>query len=212
MKYILTSALLICCMIHMQSQTIKDVVRTMPDNIILGLTADQKEELVSGTVSDTVTTDNALNGEIRRVCMSDDYINIETSDAGTTQIKLLPLINDSKILCVVKTVCANACDSRIRFYSTDWKLLPQQNLIPQRTFDWFLSPETDKNSADYKEAMKVVDMNPMLITLSPNNYSMEVDSDIANYLNTEDYTALAPFLDNDPQVFVWDKISFKTKE
>lgn len=211
MKYIFSILVSFFLFMEVNAQTIKDVILTMPDDVIFGLSIDQKKALCAGSAKDSVKVESALNGEITRFDMSDNYVNLQTSDVGTTQIKILPLINDTKILCVVKTICATACDSHIQFYTMDWKLLPEQNLLPKRTFDWFIKEDADHQSDDFKEAMKAVDMNPMIFDLSPNDYSLSVETDIANYISSEDYDNLNPFLKKDATVFVWDKISFKEK-
>jgi hypothetical protein len=60
-------------------------------------------------------------GEIKKLEQSSDYLKIKTSDAGTTQLKMLPVAKDSSIVCIIKTVCAEACDSHISFYTTNGK-------------------------------------------------------------------------------------------
>lgn len=216
MKYIFSLILLLAGVSGMKAQTIKDVILSIPDNIITGLSMEQKEQLCEGVSNDSVSLDtviiaNALNGELKRDMISSDFVEFQTSEVGTLQIKVLPLVNDSKILCVVKTVCSDACDSRIQFYTMDWKLLPEQNLIPRRTFDWFVKPDADRESTDYKDAVKAVDMNPMTFSLSPDDLTLNVDSELENYLSSEDYDELKPFLITEPKVFVWDKSSFKVQ-
>ncbi len=211
MKYIFSSILLFFCLMTVDSQTIKNVILTIPDDVVMGLTTEQKTALCADPATDSVKVDNALNGQIVRLGISNDYLKLQTSDVGTTQIKILPLVNDTKILAVVKTVCSDACDSRIQFYTLDWRPLPEQNLLPKRTFDWFLKPDADHQSVDFKEAIKAVDMNPVILALSPTDYSLTADSEIGNYIGSEDYTALEPFLRDKPKVFVWNKISFKEK-
>ncbi len=209
MRYTFHIIILLFCLTTLQGQTIKDVILTIPDDVIVGLSIEQKKQLGADPATDSVTFDNVFEGEIKRLAISKDYVNIQTSEVGTTQIKILPLVNDTKILCVVKTVCADACDSRIAFYTTTWKPLPEQDILPKRTFDWFLKKDIDRKSDDFKEAIKAVDMNPMIFNLSPNDYSLNVESDIEEYLEGEDYDSLKPFLQEKPKSFVWDKISFK---
>jgi hypothetical protein len=195
----------------LNAQTIKDVILTIPDDVIVGLTMEQKTQLCADPPADSVTVDNALNGEIVRLAISNDYVSLQTSDVGTTQIKILPLVNDTKILAVVKTVCSDACDSRVQFYTLNWRLLPEQNLLPKRTFNWFIKPDADRQSADFKEAIKAVDMNPIVLNFSSSDYSLTADSEIGNYISSEDYASLEPFLINKPKIFVWNKISFQEK-
>ncbi len=211
MKYIFSSVLFFLCLITVNAQNIRDMILTIPDDVVVGLTTEQKTQLCADPATDSVAVENVLNGQIVRLAISNDYVILQTSDVGTTQIKILPLVNDTKILAVVKTVCSDACDSRIQFYTLDWRLLPEQSLLPKRTFDWFIKPDVDRQSADFKEAVKGVDMNPILLNFSPTDYSLTADSEIGNYISSEDYTGLESFLTGKPKVFVWNKISFKEK-
>jgi len=80
--------------------------------------------------------DTALNvipyplGNIEKINYTDSYLQLKTSDIGTFQLKLLSLVNNTKIICTIKTVCGEACDSNIRFYSTGWEEIDEKTLLP----------------------------------------------------------------------------------
>lgn len=195
------------------AQNIIEVINAMPSNIIPNLDTAQKELLISNP-EDTARISIALDtyGELKRLAMSADYISIQTSDAGTTQIKLLPLINDSRIICVVKTVCSSqgeVCDSQMQFYTTKWMPIAGADLFPEKTKEWFIKSGTDRNNQDFINAYAPVDIDPMKITLSPHDLSMKVDFSIKGYLSEEDYKKVQPYLTDEPKIFNWDKISFK---
>lgn len=192
-----------------KAQELESIILSMPSDIVLGLDASQKDRLVAN-MKDTaeITVEREIIGSVKRLAVSPDYISLETSEAGTTQIKLLPLINDSKIICVVKTVCGKACDSRIKFYTTKW--LPiNQELFPKKDKEWFIKPDADRNSQEFKNAYAGLNMNPIKMSLSPDNTTLEASYDIKNYLPEEDYKKIEPFLIEGPKTFEWDKISYK---
>jgi hypothetical protein len=192
---------------------INSVILSLPNDVVYGLDASQKDLLIAAGTSDTaaVTISSNLYSSIRRTAISDSYISLQTSGAGTTQVKLLPLVNNSKIICVVKTVCGDFCDSLIRFYTTDWKPIDGSDLFPKMTIDWFIKEDADRNSDDYRNAVAVLDMNPMKISLSPNSDIATVEYNIKRYLSEGDYELLEPFLKDEPKVLVWDKVSFKAE-
>jgi len=195
------------------AQNIIEVINAMPNNVIVNLDTAQKDLLISNP-EDTakLTVSLAPYGELKRLAMTGDYIAVKTSDAGTTQIKILPLINDSKIICVVKTICSSqgdVCDSQMQFYTTKWMPINGTDLFPKKDKAWFIKPDTDKNSQDFINAYAQVDMDPMEITLSPTDLSLKVDFSIKGYLSEEDYKKIQPYLIEKPKVFNWDKISFK---
>lgn len=210
MKKVLLILSFICLTVFSaNAQELENVILSMPNSIVLGLEAAQKDRLVAN-VKDTaqIVVERETIGAVKRLAISPDYISLQTSEGGTTQIKLLPLINDTKIICVVKTVCGKVCDSQIQFYTTKW--LPiAQDLFPKETKDWFIKPDADRNSQDFKNAYAALDMTPIKIILLPGSTSLEASYDIKNYLSEDDYKKIQPFLIEGTKTFEWDKISYK---
>lgn len=210
MRKIIYTILLFIATTSISSQEISSVFLSMPDNIIFGLEAAQKDLLISNPNDTTdLKIDRGTFSELKRLAISADYISLQTSDAGTTQIKLLPLINDSKIICVVKTVCGKICDSQVQFYTTKWLPIVQGELLPKINKDLFIKAESDRNSQDFENAYKYLDMNPFKIELSPTDTSMKITYDIKDYLSEEDYKKIQPFLMEEPISLTWDKTSYK---
>jgi hypothetical protein len=212
-KIIFTITITLTSVIYLPAQEIKDVFPAMPESVIFGLEDAQKELLISDP-SDTaeVTVDRGTYGELKRLAISPDFISLQTSEIGTLQIKLLPLINDSKIICLVKTVCSgeNVCDSQIQFYTTKWMPISRGELFPKKNKDWFIKTDADRDSQDFKNASSSLDMNPMRITLSPTDDSLTVTYDVKNYLSEDDYKKIEPYLTGKPKVFNWDRTSFSS--
>lgn len=210
MKKIIFVIILFLSTLLASAQDLSTLILSMPDNIIMGLETDQKLAL-SGKATDTATVkvQTAIYENIVRTAFNEDYIALKTSDAGTTQIKLLPLINDSKIICVIKTVHGEISDSQISFYTTKWIPIPQTNLLPPKSIDWFLKSGIDRNSQDYINATTVVDILPIELSFKENGDNITATFDIKGYLSERDYQNLQPFLNESPRVFQWDKISYK---
>lgn len=192
------------------AQDISSVFVSVPNDIVFGLEDAQKSLLVSD-MADTaqIKVESNLYSHIKRLAISPDFISLQTSEVGTTQIRLLPLINDSKIVCVVKTVCGEVCDSQIKFYTTKWVPLPKRDLFPVRDINWFIKADTDRDSQDFKNAFAALDIHPMKVTLFADNDDISIEYDIKKYLSAEDYRKIEPFLTQEPKVFAWDRNSFK---
>lgn len=209
-RILLTIITLILFVYYTSAQDIKQIVISMPENIIISLDNTAKEMLLDNpTDTAKLPLETPLYGGIKRLKMSTDFISLQTSDAGTTQIKLLPLINDSKIICVVKTVCGAVCDSQISFYTPKWIPISGNDLFPEKDINWFIKEDVDRNDQNFKNAIAALDMDPMKITLFPDNVSLNVEYDIKNYLSEEDYKLLEPFLKKEPKVLNWNKTSFR---
>ncbi|MFT3993297.1 MAG: DUF3256 family protein [Dysgonomonas sp.] len=209
-KIILTLTILLGNIYSVLAQDINTVFLSVPDSIIFGLEAEHKDRLLANP-KDTakVLVESTFYSRIERKGITDSYIALQTSEAGNIQIKLLPLVNDSKIICVVKTVCGDACDSQIKFYTTKWATIPQTDLFPKPTIDWFIKSDSDRNSQDFQNAVTSLDMNPIKIALSPDNDNISVIYDIKAYLSEEDYKRIQPFLIEEPKILTWDKVSYK---
>lgn len=212
-KLIITSIFILTAICASAQEEINQVILSLPNKIIQGLEQSQKDLLISTGAADTaaVTISTDLFPNMRRIAITDNYVSLQTSDAGNTQIKLLPLVNNSKIICVVKTVCGGICDSNIHFYTTDWKQIEGSDLFPEVNIDWFIKEDADRNSDSFKNAIAALDLTPVKISLSGTDDTATLEYDIKRYLSTDDYKMLEPFLKTEPKVLNWDKVSFKVK-
>lgn len=181
----------------------------MPDDILLGVSAGQRAELVANPDSAGLIVATGLSRIERTAPLTEDYISLKTSDAGTLEIMLLPLVNNTSIVGVIRTVCGKVCDSRIDFYTTDWKPLDQPDLFPVTDKSLFLKQDVDTASEDYQNAVAVLDMTPVKLSYSPEKQEITARYDIEGYLSSVDYKLLEPYLTKEPKVYKWDKFSFK---
>ncbi len=215
MKKILSALFILLPLISTKAQDIAALVVTMPDNMTIGVTVDQKKELAvaeTDSIEKKVFVINAVGDSIERLAYSDDYISLKTSDAGTLQIKLLPLVNNTNIVGVITTVCGDLCDSRIDFYTTSWQPLDKSTLFPTINKDSFLKKDIDRNSVDYVNASAPVDMTPVTYNFSEKDKNITVEYQLENYLAADDYKAIQPYLNTEPKIFEWNKFAYKKKQ
>ena len=215
MKKILSALFILLPLISTKAQDIAALVVTMPDNMTIGVTVDQKKELAvaeTDSIEKKVFVINAVGDSIERLAYSDDYISLKTSDAGTLQIKLLPLVNNTNIVGVITTVCGDLCDSRIDFYTTSWQPLGKSTLFPTINKDSFLKKDIDRNSVDYVNASAPVDLTPVTYNFSEKDKNITVEYQLENYLAADDYKAIQPYLNTEPKIFEWNKFAYKEKQ
>jgi hypothetical protein len=192
------------------AQDITSVFLSVPEHVLFGLDAQGKDRLVAPqNDSSEVKVRSLLNGTVKRTAITHDFIALETSSLGTLQIKLLPLINDSRIVCVVQTLCGKACDSRISFYTTAWQPLENASLFPVLSIDAFIKPTADRDSEDFKNALAAVDVTFIKLAINSETDSIDALLDIQNYLPEDDCNKIKPYLIDAPLTFKWDRISFK---
>lgn len=195
------------------SQDLQNVISTLPESVIYGLDESGKTLLRSGledTTRITIPRGGGL-GEITKLAVSSDFIAFQTSSSSSVEIKLLPLINDTKIICVVKTVCSGICDSQIQFYTMKWVPIAIDDLFPPVSKDSFIKETADRSDQKFLNAYAALDIAPVKLTFSPETTSMTLTFDIKNYLNKEEYAKVSPFLKEGDIILDWDKSSYKLR-
>lgn len=187
------------------SQKIDDVFKTMPNSILPGLSEGNRTMFLVDTGKTVIPYPL---GEIEKLAYSPNFLKMKTSEIGTTQIKLLPLINDTQIICVIKTVCGNACDSNIKFYSTDWKELDANTLLPRISAESFLD-ESKKDTDNYKFAVSLPDIYPISAEFENGSNTLILKLDFKKYLSNEQLAEIKPFIKSETLTLNWNNTSFK---
>lgn len=200
-------------LINSQDFKIMEVLQNMPKNEILyGIEGGTLQFLLDKPDEETRKSSSSLYSNIERKNINDTYISLQTSKLGSTQIKLLPLINDSYIICVVKSICGTICDSQITFYTDNWKQIETEELFPEIDASMFMTQNNGFDSTNYQRVYSILNDNlPLYLQLyqDEDNISMKIYP--SNYLDSDTYKEIKPYLNenqNDKKLF-WDKKSFK---
>lgn len=192
------------------AQDINAVFKKMPRDIVYGLSPDLNEMLLDNPKDTTKFVATAIYESIKRKAINPDFISLQTSKVGTTSIRLLPLINESKIVCVVQTVDGTIADSRIKFYTEKWEPIDGSDLLPQeRDVNWFIKSDVDQSSEKFIHAMATLTMLPMKYVLSETEPTLSIEFEPKGFLSIEDYKNIEPYLTKEPKVLKWDKVRFK---
>ncbi len=186
-------------------QKLSDVFKAMPDEILPGFSEADRTMLLVDTALKVIPY---TLGNIERMNYTDTYLQIRTSAIGTLQIKLLPLVNNTKIICVIKTVCGKACDSNIRFYSTGWAPIDAHSLMPDITAESFFD-QSKKGSEAYKNAFALLDMEPISAAFVNGSDNLTLLLDYASYVSPENLRKIKPFIKQDSITLQWNKTSFR---
>lgn len=193
-----------------QAQNISPLVIAMPDDMLIGVTLDQRKLLIAPENDTTaISVVNAMGDTVTRLGFSEDFISLQTSKIGNLQVKLLPLVNNTQIIGVITTVCGPACDSKINFYTTDWEPLTQTDLFPQISKDNFIKNGVDRTAEGFQNAYATLDMTPVKLDFSAIGQNVTAIYDIKKYLSKQDYEQLLPFLKDAPVTYTWDKFAYK---
>lgn len=197
--------LFLCCTTLVNGQTMGDLFKAMPSELLPGLSEGNKTMLLVDTGQTSVPY--AL-GEVGKRVHSDDHLLLQTSNVGTIELKLLPIAQDSMIICVIRTVCAQACDSRIEFYTTGWEKLDGSTLLPPISRDIFFD-SSQKERENYKYAVSLPGIYPVSAKFSGNGTDLLLAFDFKEHLDEQQIAEVLPFLKSDTIVLKWDRVSFK---
>ena len=210
MQRILLIVLTFFCALSATAQNMKSVFVSMPDSIAPLLTQTNKEDCIDFLDSNMkAVVKNRFGNEAEMKALTENYVLMQTSPVGTLEMKLLPVNDSTNVVCMVKTVCASACDSEVHFYTSDWsKKLDAKNFLQTPEADAFFLPNdtlTDEDALIRKKA----DMHLMKVSLSKDDASLTYIYSTPDYLNKEDREKLLPHLRKEPIVLRWQDGKFR---
>ena len=210
MRKVLLIVVSVLCGISASAQDMKSVFIAMPDSITPLLTKVNKEDFVDFLDSNMkAEVKNRFDGTAEMKVLTEDYTLVQTSEIGTLEMKLLPVNDSTKVICMVKTVCASACDSDVRFYTSDWsKELDAASLLQRPSADVFFLPN-DTLSEEGVLIRKKADMHLMKASLSKDVPTLTFIYTTPDYLNQEDKEKLLPHLRKEPVVLEWKDGRFR---
>ena len=206
---LLLIAVLFCAM-PLFAQNMKSVFIAMPDSITPLLSQVNKEDCVDFLDSNMkAEVTNRFGGKTEMKVLTDDYVLMQTTPGSTLEMKLFPVNDSTKVVCMVKTVCASACDSEIRFYASDWsKELSMDDFLQRPDVEAFYLPQ-DSITEEYTLTRKKADMDLMKASLSKDDASLTFIYTTPEYMNKEDKEKLLPSLRKEPIVLQWQDGKFR---
>lgn len=210
MQRILLIVLTFFCAMPMVAQDMKSVFIAMPDSIAPLLTQVNKEDCVDfldSNMKAEVTT--RFGGTAEMKVLTEDYVFLQTTPSSTLEMKLLPVNDSTKVVCMVKTVCASACDSEIHFYTSDWKgKMAVGDFLQKPEQEAFYLPN-DSVTEESVLIRKKADMHLMKASLSKEDASLTFIYTTPDYLNKEDKKQMLRYLNPNPVVFQWKDGKFR---
>ena len=210
MRRYLSFFALLFCFLSVFGQDMKTVFVAMPDSLTPLLTKVNKEDCIDFLASNMkAEVKNRFDKPAEMKVLTEDYMQLQMTENSTLEMKLLPLNDSVKVVCMVKTVCASACDSNIHFYSSDWKEeLSSADFLQKPSQDAFFL-QADPASEEYVLAKKTADVNLMKAVLSKEDASLTFIYTTPDYMNKETREKLEPYLRKEPVVLKWQEGKFR---
>lgn len=205
MKRMIFILLLVAVMLPAMAQDMKTVFVSMPDSITPLLTKVNREDCIDFLASNMKAEVRNRFGNVAEMkALTGDYVLMQTTPHSTLEMRLLPVNDSTKVVCMVKTVCASACDSEVRFFDTSWKeeLDVSEYLQLPEAGEFFV--QGDSVAQENGLIRKKADMTLMKASLSPDEATLTFEYTTPAYLSEEDREKLQPFLRKEPVVYRWE--------
>lgn len=195
MKKIFTLLFTALLSIYTLAQEAKTVFINMPDSITPLLTAVNRADFIDFLESNMkAEVTNKFNTNSEMTVLTSSYIHIRMTDKSTWQMKLLPLNENTQVVCVINTTCAPACDSNIRFYTTGWEELPTGNYITLPKEDDFFTTVTQEQLHEYTQLRKKADIFLRKAELDKDREKLSFLYTTPDYMDKEEAKKLAPYI------------------
>lgn len=191
------------------AQDMRSVFISMPDSVAPLLTKVNREDCVDFLDSNMkAVVRNRFDKESELKTLTKDYLLMQMTASSTMEMKLLPMNDSVKVICVVRTVQTDVPDSDVRFYDTTWKELPVVDYFSLPTEDAFYLP-TDSIDEELVKVRKKADMYLVKYSLSAERPVLEAEYTTPDYLNEEDRKELLKFLRKEPLALEWKNGRFE---
>jgi hypothetical protein len=201
--------LLLCIGFTAESQTAADVFITLPEPLFLTLSENNRLDLIDlYQANQKAGVKNRLEDSCFLVKLTDDFMQIENGN-NTFELFLLPMVNDSKIVCLIQTVCAPVCDSRLAFYTTNWKKLDTGIFISLADKSKFIKDDVDSKEQGVKNVLISLDIPFMKLHYDSEQQAMLQYYNTPQYLSEDDKEKVKSFLKESPVQYRWNRIRFE---
>ena len=204
MKQLVISILVFSSLGFAEAQTVSDIFIKMPDTMIVQLEEAWRKDIIDlYKTGKPAVLENTMQGRSELKKLTDNYLLLETTERSTLEIKLLPLVNNTYIICLLSTCYAPVADSRVEFYTIDWQKIPDDELFTPVNGAWFLKENADTSSVQYGEAMSLIYFDLIKYSLSADDNRLTAEYMLPQYLDEENRVKLQPFLKDDKKIYEW---------
>ena len=171
MRKLLFGLCLAAMPITMMAQQVCKMWVNMPASVASALEKSGRQELLD---LKQMKKTAAIAGPLGEKCSIDtltaDFLSVRMNDVYTLQMKMLPTSSGDSLLCLVQTYAGPQPESRIAFYSPDWKALS----MPQMHLDVDLQRPDTMSEGDFNKLQALFDPKLISFSLSPSTAELVV--------------------------------------
>ena len=178
----------------------------MPDSIMPTLTKSERMDFLDFMDSGMrARVRNKLGGESEMTLLEDNMLTVKTSQSGSLDMVLFKKKDGKNLICIIRTVTARYADSRISFYTEEWKPVPLNGMIELPQFEDYLTKEALKN-----DSLDVFRKQSMLRlqSIAPVGDTLEFSYTSLDYIG-EDAERYKSWFKAEPLRYIWTGKKFK---
>lgn len=204
MKRLLTIGLLLLSM-SLQAQDLKSLFIALPDTLSPLLTKVNREDFGDFLSNDMkAEVKNRLGSTSEMLKMTDDYLKLKLTSVSEVEMKLLPVNDSTKVVCVVKTYKGPVADSEISFYDTSWRELNRADYLQLPQMDrFFVVPQSAAKQDSLNDLRQNADMYLVKASLSEQEAKVSFTCTAADYLDKETAVSLRRYMHAEPIDYHW---------
>lgn len=149
------------------AKSLRDLWLSMPDSLLPTFNKNLRLEFVElKDLGVKPEVKNLLGDNCLIDTLSNDYLQMATSQQAVLQMKMLPMEDSDSILCVVKTFSAPEKESDVRFYDQDWHEIARKNFVSDDAWEgltrYFKSKPDTMSTEKYEEMFRMVE--PVMVS------------------------------------------------
>jgi len=208
-KIVFTIFLLTVVVRLIQAQTAGELFVKLPESAFLTLSVSDRMDLIDMyKAGEKAVVKNRFDDSCSILSLTDDYLQLQTG-GNTLELFILPMINDSKIVGIIQTVCAPVCDSNLEFYTIAWKKLTTSVFITFAGKYDFLKEGIHLEEENVKNALILLDISLMKLHYEPDKQELQQYYTTPDYLSETDRDIVTPYLTGTPKQFKWNRMRFE---
>lgn len=201
------SLLLGCCLLicsqGIRSQTIEQLYVNMPDVLNPTLTKQNRMELLAYhkvKQSDSITNRFGHQSYLLNLDTLNQEILVKNTPSTTFGMKILRLEDSTRIVGIIRSVCAPVCQSSVEFYDTAWNQIPVKFTMP-KAIEWLDVKSIPTDKIDLQWAIHLMGTGFISLRFSEKGQQISAKNNTLDFLSEEDRKVIAPYVADKTIVF-----------
>jgi len=190
----------LCCLLQfgqgVMSQTVEKWYVDMPDVLNPSLTKQNRLELLEyhkAGQGDSVVNRFGNQSLLLNLDTLNQQILVKNTPSSTFEMKILTLEDSTKIIGIIRTVCAPVCLSSVEFYDSAWNIIPLQFNMP-KAIEWLDVKSIPSDKIDIQWARNLMGVGFISLRFSNKSQLIVAKNNTLDFLSDEDRKVIAPYV------------------